>query len=118
MAPRAASERWSETGYNDHTAVKVDGGSYEAVAGHFRAAEAREEYRRMMSGLQRLVGDTVIIDFSFTGFCDVFDAMGPGDLHVLSIEYPDLLEEYLEAALANELARVHAVADPGSPRSC
>ena len=101
-----------ETGRNDHTAVKVDGGSYEAVAGHFRAAEAREEYRRMMGGLQRLVGDTVIIDFSFTGFCDVFDAMGLEIFTFFSIEYPDLLEEYLEAALANELARVHAVADP------
>ena len=101
-----------ETGKNDHTAVKVDGGSYEPVMGHFRAAEAREEYRRKMSGLQRLVGDTVIVDFSFTGFCDLFDAMGLEIFTFFSLDYPDLLEEYLEAALANELARVHAVADP------
>ncbi len=101
-----------ETGRNDHTAVKVDGGSYEPVTVHFRATEAREEYRRMMSGLQRLVGDTVIVDFSFTGFCDLFDAMGLEIFTFFSLGYPDLLQEYLEAALANELARVHAVADP------
>ena len=101
-----------KTGRNDHTAVKVDGGSYETVTGRFRAEEAREDYRRMMDGLQRLVGDTVIVDFSFTGFCDLFDAMGLEIFTFFSLAYPDLLEEYLEAALANELARVHAVADP------
>lgn len=101
-----------ETGWNDHTAVKVDGGSYEPVKTHFRAGKAREEYGRTMSGLQRLVGDTVIVDFSFTGFCDLFDAMGLEIFTFFSLGYPGLLEEYLEAALANELARVHAVADP------
>jgi hypothetical protein len=101
-----------ETGWNDHTAVKVDGGSYEPVKRRFRAGEAKEEHHRSMSGLQRLVGETVIVDFSFTGFCDLFDAMGLEIFTFFTLDYPGLLEEYLEAALANELARVHAVADP------
>jgi hypothetical protein len=101
-----------ETGFNDHTAVKVDGGRYETAGRRFNAGEARDEYHAMMNGLQRLVGETVIIDFSFTGFCDLFDAMGLEIFTFFALDHPDLLEEYLQVAIANELSRVHAVADP------
>ena len=101
-----------ETGWNEHTAVKMDGGDYGPVRERFQPQRAREEHRAYMGGLQRLVGETVIIDFSFTGFCDLFDAMGLEIFTFFALAHPGLLEEYLEAALANELARVRAVADP------
>ena len=101
-----------ETGFNDHTAVKVDGGNYETARRQFNADREREEHHRGFAAQQRMVGETVIIDFSFTGFCDLFDAMGLEIFTFFAQDSPQLLADYLERSLANELARVHAVADP------
>ncbi len=100
------------SGFNDHTAVQVERPDTRAAEGRFRAAEVREEHRRRMESMQALVGETVIIDFSFTGFCDLFDAMGLEIFSFFCAAHPGLLEEYLETSLQNEIARVHAVADP------
>ncbi len=102
----------AESGLNDHTAVQVEASPPAGIRDRFDASQARGQYRREMSELQSLVGDTVIIDFSFTGFCDLFDAMGLEIFSFFSASYPGLLQEYLEIALENELRRVQAVADP------
>jgi hypothetical protein len=99
------------TGFNEHTAVNVDGQEEHLAARGFSPERVRREYREWFLGLQRLVGETVIIDFSFTGFCDLFDAMGLEIFVFFAREYPPLLREYLEVSIANELARVDAVAD-------
>ncbi len=102
-----------KTGLNTHTAVSVE--SSESRGTHepqFNADTVRREYRNYMRDLQKLVGDTVIIDFSFTGFCDLFDAMGLEIFTFFSLDYPDLLREYMDVSIANEIRRVETVADP------
>jgi hypothetical protein len=99
------------TGFNEHTAVNVDGQEERLAAREFSAQRVHREYRERFLGLQHLVGETVIVDFSFTGFCDLFDAMGLEIFVFFAREYPQLLREYLEVSIANELARVQVVAD-------
>jgi uroporphyrinogen decarboxylase len=101
------------SGFNDHTAVQVEHGGGVRAKRRFHIPTVRAEYRRRMAELQARVGETGIIDFSFTGFCDLFDAMGLEIFTFFSLAYPDLLAAYLEVAVENELNRVHAVADPG-----
>lgn len=72
---------------------------------------ARENYRRQMLDLQAQVGETVIINWSHSHFCSVFDAMGL-ELYVYFVaDYPQDLEDFLQVACEREVARIHAVAD-------
>jgi hypothetical protein len=105
----AAMER---TGFNEHTAVNVDGKEEHLAERRFSAETVREEYRSYFLGLQELVGETVIIDFSFTGFCDLYDAMGLEIFTFFCLDYPQLLRTYMEVSIHNELQRVEAIADP------
>ena len=100
------------TGFNDHTAVNVDGKEEHLSKRSFSAAKVRQEYRSYFHRLQELVGETVIIDFSFTGFCDLYDAMGLEIFTFFCLEYPQLLRSYMEVSIYNELQRVEAIADP------
>lgn len=72
---------------------------------------AREDYRRFMLNLQSKIGGTVILNFSMTGFCDVFDRMGLEIYTFFQLEYPDVLHDYMKASVKHGLARIHAVAD-------
>ena len=82
-----------------------------ARAAPFDAAAARACYRRGMLDLQAQIGETVILNYSGTGFCGVFFDMGL-ELYTFFVEqYPEVLTEYLEVQTAREEARVHAVAD-------
>jgi hypothetical protein len=108
---RARLRDMQSSGFNDHTAVQVGRGAAPDRR-RFHAPTVRAQYRRRLAELQVRVGETVIIDFSFTGFCDLFDAMGLEIFTFFAREFPELLAEYLETALANELRRVRAVADP------
>jgi uroporphyrinogen-III decarboxylase len=65
-----------------------------------------------MLDLQTKIGDTVILNFSWTGFCHPFDAMGLELFTFFQLDYPEVLKAYMEASVAAELRRVHAVADP------
>lgn len=76
------------------------------------AARTRAEYRRSMLDLQSRIGETVILNYSHTGFCSVFDAMGLEIHTFFQAEYPEVLQEFIELSTAAELRRVHAVADP------
>jgi hypothetical protein len=82
------------------------------AAAPFDAAQARETYRREMLDLQARIGDTVILNYSGTGFCHAFDSMGLEIFTFFQLDYPEVLQAYLDASLARELRRVHAVADP------
>jgi len=78
----------------------------------FDPVRAREDYRRYMQELQAKIGDTVILNFSGTGFCHPFDCMGLEIFTFFQLDYPEVLKAYMEASVAAELRRVHAVADP------
>jgi len=78
----------------------------------FDPARTREAYRQYMQALQAKIGDTVILNFSGTGFCHPFDSMGLEIFTFFQLDYPEVLKAYMEASVATELRRVHAVADP------
>ena len=107
---RARLAAMEASGFNDHTAVVVE----RAGAGpeSFDPRAVRSAYRGRMEALQARVGETVIIDFSFTGFCDLFDSMGLEIFTFFSEDHPELLAQYMEIAIENEIRRVEAVADP------
>jgi hypothetical protein len=78
----------------------------------FDPARAREEYRRSMLDLQDKIGDTVILNYSGTGFCHPFDSMGLELFTFFQLDYPEVFRDYLNATVDRELRRIHAVADP------
>ena len=80
-------------------------------AAPFDAAATRAAYRDSMLTLQAKIGDTVILNYSWTGFSSIFDAMGLEIYTFFQLEYPELLKAYMEVASACELRRIHAVAD-------
>ena len=79
----------------------------------FDAELTRAEYRGYMLDLQSKLGDTVILNFSFTGFCHPFDCMGLEIFTFFQLDYPEVLKEYMEVSAAREVRRVRAVADAG-----
>jgi len=64
-----------------------------------------------MLTLQKKIGETVILNYSYTGFCGAFDAMGLEIFTFFQLGYPEVLKEYMEASAASELRRIHTVAD-------
>jgi len=73
----------------------------------------RKSYRNNMVNMQRLVGETVLIDCSIgTGFCDIFDRMGLEIYTFFQDEYPKVLTEYMEISVGNAVGKVKAAADP------
>lgn len=77
----------------------------------FEAASAKNEYRAYMVDLQRKVGDTVILNYTYTGLCSVFDSMGLELFSYFYEEYPNDLSEFMDISMAVELRRVAAIAD-------
>ena len=77
----------------------------------FDAEEARRSYRDRINGLQQKIGETVILDFSHTGFCGVFDGMGLEVFTFFQLDYPEVFKEFMEVSTERELRRVHAIAD-------
>lgn len=83
-----------------------------AYGARFDADAFRASYREYMLEQQRLVGETVVIDYSIgTGFCDVFDRMGLENFTFFELEYPEVMSEYMETASENAVKKVHAAAD-------
>lgn len=76
------------------------------------ADKAQQQYRDCMLDLQGKIGDTVILNLSRTGFCDVFDSMGLELFTFFQLAYPGVLKEHLDTTTDREVQRVHAVADP------
>ena len=79
---------------------------------NFSANAFFKSYHDYMKDLQRLVGETVIIDYSIgTGFCEVFDRMGLEIYTFFQLEYPDVLTEFMELSTENAMNKVKAAAD-------
>ena len=77
----------------------------------FDAERTRREYHAYMTGLQEKIGETVILNFSCTGMCEVYDAMGLEIFTFFFAEYPEVMDEFMKVSVENELRRIHAVAD-------
>ena len=77
----------------------------------FDPVTAREDYRREMLEWQSRVGETVILNFSATGFCGTYDPMGLEIFTFFQLDYPEVLEEHLKISAEREVRRVRAVAD-------
>ncbi len=77
----------------------------------FDAESAREAYRAEMLALQRKIGEAVVLNYSSTGFCDVWDHMGLELFTFFSLDCPDALADFMETSTACEERRIHAVAD-------
>ncbi len=73
---------------------------------------AREAYHQRLTGLQRKLGQTVILDIANIGFCGAFDAMGLELFTYFMAEYPEVFAEYMELCTVNAMRYAHAVADP------
>lgn len=71
----------------------------------------RQWYRDYMFSLQQKIGDTVVLNYSQTGFCSVFDSMGLEIFTFFYINYPEVMHEFMEVSTGTEIRRVHAVAD-------
>jgi hypothetical protein len=77
----------------------------------FDAAAARRAYRSSMSDLQGRIGETVILAYSMTGFCSVFDRMGLELFSYFIQDWPGAMTDFMEASAARELSRIEAVVD-------
>ena len=63
-----------------------------------------------MQNMCALVGGTVIMDIASTGFCEVYDRMGLEIFSFFCLEYPGILEEYMELSTKLSLCRANASA--------
>ena len=77
----------------------------------FDADLHRKSCRENMQYMNNLVGGTVIMDITSTGFCDVYDKMGLEIFSFFQLEYPDILAEYMEISTALAVSRANASAD-------
>ena len=77
----------------------------------FGAAEARTAYRTYMGDLQSKIGETVILAYSMTGFCSVFDRMGLELFSYFIQDWPHAMTDFMEASTAKERSRIEAIAD-------
>jgi len=71
----------------------------------------RREHHESMKRLQEKIGETVLLDFSFTGMCFVFDRMGLELFTYFYEDYPEVMDEFMEVSVEKERQRIHAVAD-------
>ena len=80
------------------------------------AAEEREVYYSRYTELKQKIGDTVLCDYGGTGFCGLYADGGMG-LEIFTffcLDYPEVMTEYMEASIAEKVAKAHAIA-PGFP---
>lgn len=76
----------------------------------FLAEQCRADHLQYMTDLQRKIGETVFMPFSFTGFLDVYHKMGMEIFAYLNADYPEVMADYLKVSVGRELQRIHAVA--------
>jgi len=77
----------------------------------FDPERIREDYRKKFLKIQELIGDTVLIEWSQVGFCDCWSKAGLDLFTYLYYDEPEIISEYIEISLENEIKRVHAIAD-------
>ena len=78
----------------------------------FDAERERLAYRQRMQSLQGLIGETVIIDTSnAVGLCPCWSRLGLGLFSYLYEDHPDVVSQFIEAYVSNQVRKAHAVAD-------
>ena len=83
----------------------------EKEIGNFDETRIQKEHNKKFSENQALIGETVQFNWSFTGFCDVFNLMGLEMYVYFSEDYPNVLNEFMELSVKKELKRISTVAD-------
>ena len=84
----------------------------EMLEAPFDAQQERERFHATMTGLQRLIGETVIIDYSIgVGLCPCWSRLGLELFVYLYEEDPETASGYIEAYTSTEIRRLHAIAD-------
>ncbi|MCK5802785.1 MAG: hypothetical protein KAI66_08135 [Lentisphaeria bacterium] len=79
----------------------------------FDADEARAAHRERMGTIQRLVGETVIIPTDYSvGLCACWGRIGLMAYSYLYADSPEVISEFMDAFIAREVRRAHAIADP------
>ena len=96
-----------ETGAKDWLLARIEGMKNTS----FDPDSHRENYRTDMLNLQSKIGETVILNYSQTGFSSVFDLMGLEIFTFFELEYPEILDDFLRLSVERESLRIHAVAD-------
>ena len=64
-----------------------------------------------LADLQKRIGETVLLNYSRTGFMDAYTQMGLELFAYLHADYPDVVVDFMKASVAQELLRIHAIAD-------
>ncbi len=77
----------------------------------FDPQKERQRYHEYITGIQRKIGETVILYYHGTGMCSTFDAMGLEIFSYFYADYPEVLAAYMRVSMERELRWVHAVAD-------
>ena len=77
----------------------------------FDPEKCRDDYRCEMLKLQQKIGDTVILNYGFTGHCSIYDSMGLEIFTYFQLDNEELFKEYLDTYIEYELKRIHAIAD-------
>ena len=85
----------------------------EMLTAKFDPEQERERYREFMQEQQRLVGETVIIDWSIDmGFCFCWSQLGLELFTYLYDEAPQVITDYVQTHTSVQIRKLHAVADP------
>lgn len=78
----------------------------------FDAEQERRAFRKRMQELQRLIGETVIIDTSsHVGLCSCWAGVGLTLFSYLYADQPQVISEFIETRVCNQIRRAHAIAD-------
>ncbi|MCK4401112.1 hypothetical protein KAW08_02260 [bacterium] len=77
----------------------------------FNPEKERENYQKKFLNIQRLIGDTVILDYDGTGFCSCWSLAGIDLFTYLYYDEPEIISDYIRIRTDNEVRRVHAIAD-------
>ena len=76
----------------------------------FDTDACRNEYRDQIERWQPYLGETILFDWSTTGFCQLFYELGLELYSYVTADHQELLGEYMELSIELELKRVEAVA--------
>ena len=78
----------------------------------FDPANERKEYHAYIAEQQSYIGETVLMDWSImTRFCEIFDKMGLEIFTFFYLEYPDVMERFMELSTEYSCRKVLAAGD-------
>jgi hypothetical protein len=78
----------------------------------FDQRQERRDYHDYLISQQKLIGDTVLIDYSIkTGFSEVFGKMGLEIFTFFYYEYPKVMVDFMSASTEYAVKKVRAAGD-------